>query len=102
MISPAPKFQGDNFYKNKEIVEAIKKLAARKGCKISQIALAWVAAQGMIAIPGTTKATRLEENWASRDIELSEEEKKAMREIIDAAKPHGNRYGAVHQAMVGH
>ncbi|KAJ5872193.1 uncharacterized protein N7529_004546 [Penicillium soppii] len=98
----SPKFQGDNFYKNKEIVEAIKKLAARKGCKISQIALAWVAAQGMIAIPGTTKATRLEENWASRDIELSEEEKKAMREIIDAAKPHGNRYGAVHQAMVGH
>lgn len=56
----------------------------------------------MIAIPGTTKATRLEENWVSRDINLSEEEKKAMREIVDSAKPHGNRYGAVHQAMVGH
>lgn len=83
-------------------MEAIKGIAARKGCKISQIALAWVATQGMIAIPGTTKATRLEENWASRDIELTAEEQKEMRKIIDAAKPHGNRYGPAHQAMVGH
>ncbi|KAJ6019579.1 hypothetical protein N7522_001646 [Penicillium canescens] len=98
----SPKFQGDNFYKNRAIVEEIKKLAAKKGCNISQIALAWVAAQGMIPIPGTTKATRLENNWASRDVEFSEEEKKEMRKIIDAAKPHGNRYGPVHQAMVGH
>ncbi|CAG8120556.1 unnamed protein product [Penicillium olsonii] len=98
----SPKFQGENFYKNKEIVEAIKGIAARKGCKVSQIALAWVATQGMIAIPGTTKAARLEENWASRDIDLTAEEQNEMRKIIDAAKPHGNRYGAVHQAMVGH
>lgn len=83
-------------------MEEIKKLATQKGCSISQIALAWVAAQGMIAIPGTTKAARLESNWASRDVELSDEEKEAMRKIIDAAKPHGNRYGPVHQAMVGH
>ncbi|CAG8429689.1 unnamed protein product [Penicillium salamii] len=98
----SPKFQGDNFYKNKEIVDAIKGIATRKGCKVSQIALAWVATQGMIAIPGTTKATRLEENWASRDIDLTAEEQSEMRSLIDAAKPHGNRYGAVHQAMVGH
>ncbi|GMF69892.1 unnamed protein product [Aspergillus oryzae] len=97
-----PKFQGENFYKNRAIVDEIKKLAARKGCAISQIALAWVAAQGFIAIPGTTKAGRLEENWASREIELTEEEKLEMRRIIDAAKPHGNRYGPAHQAMVGH
>ncbi|KAJ5177673.1 uncharacterized protein N7500_000372 [Penicillium coprophilum] len=98
----SPKFQGENFYQNRAIVEEIKKLAVRKGCKISQIAIAWVISQGMIPIPGTTKATRLEENWASRDIELTEEEKKTMRQIIDAAKPHGNRYGPAHQAMVGH
>lgn len=97
-----PKFQGENFYKNRAIVEEIKKLAVRRGCHISQIALAWVAAQGMIAIPGTTKATRLEENWASREIDLTEEEKKDMRRIIDAAKPLGNRFGAMHEAMVGH
>ncbi|OJJ89079.1 uncharacterized protein ASPGLDRAFT_115094 [Aspergillus glaucus CBS 516.65] len=97
-----PKFQGENFYKNKAIVEEVKKLASRKGCTVSQIALAWVASQGMIAIPGTTKATRLGENWASRDVELSEEEKQEMRKIIDAAKPHGNRYAPAQQAMVGH
>ncbi|KAJ5817518.1 hypothetical protein N7447_007526 [Penicillium robsamsonii] len=101
-LSIAPKFQGENFYKNRAIVEEIKKLAVRKGCKISQIALAWVVSQGMIPIPGTTKAARLEENWASRDIELTEEEKQAMRQIIDAAKPHGERYGPANQALVGH
>ncbi|PYH94390.1 Aldo/keto reductase [Aspergillus ellipticus CBS 707.79] len=97
-----PKFQGENFYKNKAIVEEVKKIAARKGCTISQIALAWVAAQGMIAIPGTTKVHRLQENWASRDIDLTEDEKQEMRRIIDAAKPHGNRYAPAQQAMVGH
>ncbi|KAJ5604579.1 hypothetical protein N7510_009733 [Penicillium lagena] len=98
----SPKFQGENFYKNRAIVEEIKKLAARKGCNISQIALAWVASQGLIPIAGTTKASRLEDNWASRDIELTEEDQQEMRKIIDATKPHGNRYGPAHQAMVGH
>ncbi|KXJ85640.1 NADP-dependent oxidoreductase domain-containing protein [Microdochium bolleyi] len=97
-----PKFQGDNFYKNKAIVEEIKKLAVRKGCTLTQIALAWVAAQGMIAIPGTTKARRLEENWKSRTIELTDQEKTEMRKIIDSAKPEGNRYGPEQQARVGH
>lgn len=97
-----PKFQGENFIKNRAIVEEVKKLASRKGCSITQIALAWVTAQGMIAIPGTTKSKRLEENWASRDIELSEEERQEMRKIIDGAKPHGNRYAPAQQATVGH
>ncbi|KAL4945289.1 hypothetical protein BDV06DRAFT_231182 [Aspergillus oleicola] len=98
----SPKFQGSNFYANRAIVEEIKKLAVKKGVTISQIALAWVAAQGMIAIPGTTKAARLEENWASREIVLSDEEKSEMRRIIDGAKPNGKRYGPAHEAMVGH
>ncbi|KAI0186893.1 NADP-dependent oxidoreductase domain-containing protein [Xylaria flabelliformis] len=97
-----PKFQGENFYKNRAIVDEFKKLASRKGCTTSQVALAWVAAQGMIAIPGTTKAHRLEENWASRKIELTEDELKDIRTIIDAAKPHGNRYAPAQQALVGH
>ncbi|TGO58930.1 hypothetical protein BOTNAR_0172g00150 [Botryotinia narcissicola] len=98
----SPKFQGENFYKNKAIVEEIKKLATRRGCTITQIALAWVAAQGMIAIPGTTKPERLEANFASRDIDLTKEELQEMRKIVDAAKPQGNRYSAAAQAMVGH
>jgi aryl-alcohol dehydrogenase-like predicted oxidoreductase len=97
-----PKFQGENFYKNKAIVEEIKKLAALKGCTTSQIALAWVASQGMIAIPGTTKPKRLEENWASRDVDLTDEEKSQIRKIVDAAKPQGDRYSPAHQAMIGH
>ncbi|TFK55954.1 Aldo/keto reductase [Heliocybe sulcata] len=98
----SPKFQGENFYKNKAIVDEIKKLAARKGCTTTQIALAWVMAQGMIPIPGTTKAKRLEENFAAGDIELTEEELKAMRQIVDSAKPVGNRYSETNQALVGH
>ncbi|KAJ3458831.1 hypothetical protein MRS44_012940 [Fusarium solani] len=97
-----PKFQGENFYKNKAIVDEIKQLATAKGCTVAQIALAWVAAQGLIAIPGTTKASRLEENWASRDVVLTEEELKAMRKIVDDAKPVGERFSAIFQSMVGH
>ncbi|KAL4789685.1 aldo/keto reductase [Aspergillus venezuelensis] len=97
-----PKFQGENFYKNKAIVKEIKKLAVRKHCSTAQIALAWVAAQGLIAIPGTTKPSRLEENWVSRDIELTENELKDMRKIVDAAKPVGERFPAMLQSMVGH
>lgn len=98
----SPKFQGENFYKNKAIVDEIKRLAVQKGCTVAQVALAWVAAQGMIAIPGTTKTKRLEENWASRDIVLTDDEKKEMRKLIDSVKPHGNRYGEKNQALVGH
>jgi diketogulonate reductase-like aldo/keto reductase len=77
-------------------------LATRKGCPVAQIALAWVAAQGLIAIPGTTKPLRLEENWASRDIELTEDELNDMRKIVDAAKPVGARFAPMFEAMVGH
>ncbi|KAM3492840.1 hypothetical protein MY10362_009913 [Beauveria mimosiformis] len=97
-----PKFQGDNFYKNKAIVDEIKKLAARKRCTVAQIALAWVAAQGLVAIPGTTKPSRLEENWNSRNVVLSEEDLREMRIIVDRAKPVGERFSAVFQSMVGH
>lgn len=98
----APKFQGESFYQNKATVEEIKKIAVRKDVALAQIALAWVAAQGFIAIPGTTKAKRLEQNWTSRDVGLSDEDKAELTRIIDSKKPHGNRYGPAHQAMVGH
>lgn len=97
-----PKFQGENFYANLSIVKEIKKLATARGCTTTQIALAWVAAQGMIAIPGTTKAYRLEENFASREIELSEGEMGEMRKLLDSAKVAGVRYSEAAQRMVGH
>lgn len=97
-----PKFQGENFSKNRAIVEEIKKIASRKGCTLAQVALAWVASQGLISIPGTTKPNRLEENWASRYINLTLEEKQELRRIIDSAKPQGDRFSHIHQSMVGH
>ncbi|KAK4232762.1 hypothetical protein C8A03DRAFT_20011, partial [Achaetomium macrosporum] len=84
------------------IVREMQKLAAKKGCTTAQVALAWVAAQGFIAIPGTTKAHRLEENWASREVELTEAEMIEVRRIIEEAKPQGNRYGETLQKLVGH
>jgi aryl-alcohol dehydrogenase-like predicted oxidoreductase len=97
-----PKFQGQNFYDNKKIVEQIKTVAKLKSCTLTQVAIAWVIAQGMIPIPGTTKPGRLEENFASRNVELTEEEKEEMRRILDSVKPQGNRYSEKAQAMVGH
>ncbi|TPX17938.1 uncharacterized protein E0L32_012001 [Thyridium curvatum] len=97
----SPKFQGENFYKNKAIVDEIQKLAAKRGCTTAQIALAWVASRGMIPIPGTTKPKRLEENWASRDIELTDEEQNDMRRLINEAKPSGDRYDAARSKLVG-
>jgi aryl-alcohol dehydrogenase-like predicted oxidoreductase len=79
----------------------MQKLAANKGCTTTQVALAWVAAQGFIAIPGTTKTHRLEENWASRDVELTEAEMAVVRRIVEEAKPQGDRYGETLQKLVG-
>ncbi|RAH86611.1 aldo/keto reductase [Aspergillus japonicus CBS 114.51] len=97
-----PKFQGENFYKNKAIVDEIKKLASRKGCSVAQIALAWVAAQGLITIPGTTKPSRLEENWASRNVELTQEELSEMRRLVDNSKPSGERFNELFGSLCGH
>jgi aryl-alcohol dehydrogenase-like predicted oxidoreductase len=96
-----PKFQGQNFYDNKEISNGFKDLARRKGCSLAQVAIAWVTAQGMIPIPGTTKPSRLEENWASRDIDLTEEDLKEMRQLIQRLKPHGSRYNEQAMKNVG-
>ena len=98
---PVPKFQGENFYANKQIAEGFKVLAQRKVCTLPQVALAWVAAQGIIALPGTTKPSRLEENWAARDIELTEEDLTYIRGIVDSLKPQGDRYNAEAAANIG-
>lgn len=80
----------------------MQKLAAKKGCTTAQVALAWVAVQGFIAIPGTTKAHRLEENWASREVEPTDAEMSEMRRIVEEVKPVGERYGELLRKMAGH
>lgn len=87
--------------KNLRIVDEFQKLADNKGCTPSQLALAWVMAQGAIPIPGTKTSSRLQENFAAGDVSLSSDELKELRKLIDDAKPTGNRYSDVHMAMVG-
>ena len=86
-----PRFQGDNFAKNLQLVDKINELAGRKQVKASQLALAWVLAQGkdLVPIPGTKHVKYLEENCAAADLRLSPEE---LREI-DAIAPKGAAAG---------
>ena len=89
-----PRYQGDNFYKNLELVEKIRAMAIEKGCTPSQLAIAWVLAQGedIITIPGTKRVKYLEENLASERVKLTNEELKSINEIMPAGVVAGTRY----------
>jgi aryl-alcohol dehydrogenase-like predicted oxidoreductase len=96
-----PRFQGENFQKNLDLVARVQAIAAEKGCTPGQLALAWLLAQGddIVPIPGTKRRTYLEENVGALDVTLSAEDLAR----IDEAAPHGatagTRYPA--QAMGG-
>jgi aryl-alcohol dehydrogenase-like predicted oxidoreductase len=79
----SPRFQGENFQRNLDLVITIGELAADKAVTPAQLALAWVLSQGedIVPIPGTKRRARLEENAAAVDLELSDDE---LREIADA------------------
>lgn len=89
-----PRYQGENFYKNLELVEKIKTLAAKKGCTPSQLAIAWVLAQGedIIAIPGTKRIKYLEENIASQNVLLTKEDLESIEAIVPIGIVSGTRY----------
>ena len=89
-----PRFQGDNFQKNLLLVDHINDLASQKGCKPSQLALAWLLAQGrdIVPIPGTKRIAYLEENVAAADVRLTEEERKRIDEIAPRGIAAGDRY----------
>ena len=90
----SPRFQGENFVRNLSLVEQVNTLAARKGCTPAQLALAWMLAQGedIVAIPGTKRRERLDENLAALEVTLDAQE----LADIDAVFPHdaaaGMRY----------
>ncbi len=89
-----PRFQGENFYQNLKIVEAVKAIADARGVKPGQVALAWVLAQGqdIVPIPGTKHQQYLEENIAAVDIVLSKGEIDQLSEAIPPGSTAGNRY----------
>jgi aryl-alcohol dehydrogenase-like predicted oxidoreductase len=89
-----PRFVGENFAKNLDLVRHVQELAAAKGCTPSQVALAWVLAQGeeMLPIPGTTRRAHLEENLAALDITFTPEELERINEIAPKDVASGERY----------
>ena len=91
-----PRFQGENFQKNLDLVARIEQLAARKGVRASQLALAWVLAQGddIVPIPGTKRVKYLEENATASDIHLSREELQELDRIAPVDVAAGTRYVA--------
>ncbi|MBE0336098.1 aldo/keto reductase [Paenibacillus sp. 23TSA30-6] len=90
-----PRFQPENFQKNLDLVQHIKDLAAQKGVKPSQLALAWLLAQeGIVPIPGTKRVTYLEENAGAVDITLSTDEMENINAIIPKGMAAGLRYAA--------
>ena len=90
----SPRFQGNNFKKNLELVQEIRLLADRKGVTPSQFALAWVLAQGadMVPIPGTKRRTYLEENVGALDVVLTKQELDEIDEVFPPDVAEGTRY----------
>ncbi|MGZ3477869.1 MAG: aldo/keto reductase [Polyangiales bacterium] len=90
----SPRFQGENFKKNLELVEQVKALAKSKGCTPAQLALAWVLAQGndIVPIPGTRKRTRLEENAGALAVRLTGDDLATLDRIAPKGVAAGLRY----------
>ncbi|MHB0881901.1 aldo/keto reductase [Paenibacillus sp. SEL1] len=89
-----PRFQGENFHKNLEVVLLIEKLAAQKGCTSAQLGLAWLLAQGdhIVPIPGTKRLERVRENLGALQISLSEAELQEIERISPKGFAAGSRY----------
>jgi aryl-alcohol dehydrogenase-like predicted oxidoreductase len=89
-----PRFNGENFRKNLELVERVETLARSKGCTPSQIALAWVLAQGtdVVPIPGTKRVKYLEEDLGARDVSLTAGELTELNAIFPPGAASGERY----------
>ncbi|HST52483.1 MAG TPA: aldo/keto reductase [Pyrinomonadaceae bacterium] len=89
-----PRFQEENFRRNMRLVERVREIADEKGCKPSQLALAWVLAQGLdiVPIPGTKRREYVEENAGAADVELTNEDLGRIEELLREEKVAGERY----------
>jgi len=98
----SPRFQGENFKKNLDLVRGIEKIAREKSCTPSQLALAWVLAQdkNIVPIPGTKHRKYLEDNVAAVDIKLSADDLRRIEGIFPAGVAAGQRYPEHMMAIV--
>jgi aryl-alcohol dehydrogenase-like predicted oxidoreductase len=90
----SPRFQGENFQKNLDLVKEVEEMARAKTCQPSQLALAWVLAQGddIVPIPGTKRRNYLEENAAAADLKLTAEDLRRLSEVFPSGAASGMRY----------
>jgi aryl-alcohol dehydrogenase-like predicted oxidoreductase len=100
----SPRFQGENFTKNLELLDRVVAIADEKGITPSQLALAWVLAQGddVVPIPGTRRIPNLEENVAAVDVVLTPEDLARIDEVAPSGAVAGERYGPQGMASLNH
>jgi aryl-alcohol dehydrogenase-like predicted oxidoreductase len=98
----SPRFQGENFQKNLDLVAKINEIARSKGCTPAQLALAWVLAQGedLVPIPGTKRRKYLEENLGALDVTLTADDLKRIDEIAPKGVAAGPRYSEAMMASI--
>nr|WP_255423044.1 aldo/keto reductase [Undibacterium sp. FT79W] len=98
----SPRFQGENFNKNLQLVKKVEQLATHYGCIASQLALAWVLAQDphIIPIPGTKRRSYLEQNWEALNVSLSAADVQALNQIFPPEAVAGERYPAATMKML--
>jgi aryl-alcohol dehydrogenase-like predicted oxidoreductase len=90
----SPRFQGENFQKNLDLVERVEEIARRKQCTPAQLALAWLLARGkdLVPIPGTKQRRYLEENIGALDVELTNADLEEVEEVAPKGAAVGDRY----------
>jgi len=90
----SPRFQGENFQRNLDLVRKVEEIAKEKGCKPSQLALAWVLSQGedIVPIPGTKRRKYLEENAGALELKLSADDLRRLAEAFPQGAAAGQRY----------
>jgi aryl-alcohol dehydrogenase-like predicted oxidoreductase len=98
----SPRFQGENFQKNLDLVRRVNEIAREKACTASQLALAWVLAQGedIVPIPGTKRRKYLEENVGAIEVKLTKDDLRRMDEVFPPEAAAGGRYPEHMMALV--
>jgi aryl-alcohol dehydrogenase-like predicted oxidoreductase len=98
----SPRFQGENFQKNLDLVRKVEEMAREKGCKPSQLALAWALAQGndIVPIPGTKRRKYLEENVGALNVRLTAEDLRRIDEVFPRDVASGQRYPEQVMALI--
>jgi aryl-alcohol dehydrogenase-like predicted oxidoreductase len=89
-----PRFQGENFQRNLDLVDKVREIAGEKGCTPGQLALAWLLAQGedVVPIPGTKRLRWLEENLAADGVHLTADDLRRIDEVAPVGAAAGERY----------